>query len=393
VDGRFSYPSSPEYMARHVSEFLATGVKLVGGCCGTTPAHTWAMRGAVDAFLAEQGGDTAVDSTRRNRSKGELPDLQVGMTNDFAAEEEDAPTSFLQKLRAGKFMISVEVDPPRGFNPQKQIDGARHAKAMGADAINVADSPMARVRMGAMSLCTMIQQQVDIETILHFTTRDRSLMALQSDLIGGRALGIRNILALTGDPPSLGDNQESTPVYDVDSIGFVRIINTFNQGQDLTGRDMGQKGGFTIAVACDPTRPNLEEEVDRFHQKVSGGAHFTMSQPIYDPQLWLDFLKTYEERHGQFPVPVMIGVLPVQSHKHASFLHNEVPGITMSEGALERMRIAGSNGRAEGVKMAQELLLELKDLPYVQGVYLMPSFGRYELACQVLEVLNEKERA
>lgn len=393
VDGRFSYPSSPEYMARHVSEFLATGVKLVGGCCGTTPAHTWAMRGAVDAFLAEQGGDTAVDSTRRNRSKGELPDLQVGMTNDFAAEEEDAPTSFLQKLRAGKFMISVEVDPPRGFNPQKQIDGARHAKAMGADAINVADSPMARVRMGAMSLCTMIQQQVDIETILHFTTRDRSLMALQSDLIGGRALGIRNILALTGDPPSLGDNQESTPVYDVDSIGFVRIINTFNQGQDLTGRDMGQKGGFTIAVACDPTRPNLEEEVDRFHQKVSGGAHFTMSQPIYDPQLWLDFLKTYEERHGQFPVPVLIGVLPVQSHKHASFLHNEVPGITMSEGALERMRIAGSNGRAEGVKMAQELLLELKDLPYVQGVYLMPSFGRYELACQVLEVLNEKERA
>lgn len=393
VDGRFSYPSSPEYMARHVSDFLAGGVKLVGGCCGTTPAHTWAMRGAVDAFLAEQNGDVLSDTSNHARINAELPDLQVGLMSEQAAAQDDGPTEFLQKLRAGKFMISVEVDPPRGFNPQKQIDGARHAKAMGADAINVADSPMARVRMGAMSLCTMIQQQVEIETILHFTTRDRSLMALQSDLIGGRALGIRNILALTGDPPSLGDNQESTPVYDVDSIGFVRIIDKFNQGQDLTGRDMGQKGGFTIAVACDPTRPNLTEEVDRFHQKVSGGAHFTMSQPIYDPQLWLDFLKLYEERHGQFPVPVMIGVLPVQSHKHASFLHNEVPGITLSEAALERMRIAGSNGRAEGVKMAQELLLELKDLPYVQGVYLMPSFGRYELACQVLEVLGEAEPA
>jgi homocysteine S-methyltransferase len=246
--------------------------------------------------------------------------------------------------------------------------------------------------MGALALCTQIQQRVDIETIIHFTTRDRSLMALQADLIGAHALGVRNILALTGDPPSMGDNTESTAVYDVDSIGLVKIIETFNRGLDISGREMGQKAAFTIAVACDPTRPDLSQEVDRFHQKVSGGAHFTMTQPIFDPQLWVNFLRLYEDRYGDFPVPVLIGVLPLQSHRHASFLHNEVPGITLSEGALERMRLAGAHGRQEGVKMAQELLLELKALDHVQGVYLMPSFGRYELACQVLEVLTPAER-
>ena len=251
---------------------------------------------------------------------------------------------------------------------------------------------MARVRMGALSLCVQIQQQVGIETIVHFTTRDRSLMGLQADLIGARALGVRNILALTGDPPSLGDNKQSTPVYDVDSIGLVRIIDRFNQGLDLAGQELGQKGGFTIAVACDPTRADLAQEADRFHHKVSGGAHFTMTQPIFDPQLWANFVRIYEERHGRFPVPVLIGVLPLQGHKHASFLHNEVPGITLSEAALERMRLAGANGRQEGVKMAQELLLELQELPYVQGVYLMPSFGRYELACEVLDVLQLEDR-
>ena len=392
VNGRFSYPAGPEYFARHVVPFLERGARLLGGCCGTTPTHIWAMRGALDAFLAEQAGGEDVNQESTFAELRDPADLQIELTSDHGSNSDMEPTSLLQKIRAGDFVISVEVDPPRGFNPHKQIEGAKHAKAMGADAVNVADSPMARVRMGALALCSLIQQQAEIETILHFTTRDRSLMGLQSDLIGGRALGVRNILALTGDPPSLGDNQESTPVYDLDSIGLVRAIERFNQGLDLSGRKMGQKGGFTIAVACDPTRPDLIEEVDRFHRKVSGGAHFTMTQPIYDPQLWRDFLTLYEERHGAFPVPVMIGVLPLQSHKHANFLHNEVPGITLSQGALERMRLAGSEGRQEGVKMAQELLLELKDLPHVQGVYLMPSFGRYELACQVLEVLPAEAR-
>ncbi|MEZ4736618.1 MAG: bifunctional homocysteine S-methyltransferase/methylenetetrahydrofolate reductase [Caldilineaceae bacterium] len=387
VEGRFYYPSSPEYFARHVPLFLAQNARLIGGCCGTTPVHIRAMREALNNHLTQQNGNRPLQAELAT-VKEESADLAL----QYELEEEAPPTTLLQKLRDGKFVISVEVDPPRAFVAQKQIEGALHAKAMGADAVNVADSPMARVRMGALSLCIQIQQQAEIETILHFTTRDRSLMGLQADLIGAHALGVRNILALTGDPPSLGDNRQSTPVYDVDSIGLVRIINRFNDGYDANEREMGQRGSFTIAVACDPTRPNLSEEVDRFYQKVSGGAHFTMTQPIYDPQLWRNFLAIYEERYGDFPVPVLIGVLPLQSHRHASFLHNEVPGITLSEEALERMRKAGANGRQEGVKMAQELLLELKELPHVQGVYLMPSFGRYELACQVLEVLTPQER-
>lgn len=387
VEGRFYYPSSPEYFARYVPLFLAQNARLIGGCCGTTPMHIRAMREALNTHLTQQNNGR-VQPLEPLIIKEEASER----TRDYAIEEEAAPTPLLQKLRAGKFVISVEVDPPRGFVAQKQIEGARHAKLIGADAVNVADSPTARVSMSALSLCIQIQQQVNIETVLHFTTRDRSLMGLQADLIGAHALGVRNILALTGDPPSLGDNRQSTPVYDVDSIGLVRIISKFNEGYDANEREMGQRGSFTIAVACDPTRPNLSEEVDRFYQKVSGGAHFTMTQPIYDPRLWANFLTIYEERYGDFPVPVLIGILPLQSHRHASFLHNEVPGITLSEEALERMRKAGANGRQEGVKMAQELLLELKELPHVQGTYLMPSFGRYELACQVLEVLTLQER-
>jgi homocysteine S-methyltransferase len=387
VEGRLYYPSSPEYFADRVPHFLRQGARLVGGCCGTTPMHIRAMRLALDAHLTAQPARSFATV-----KIDELPMIRTGDASEYEHGEGVAPTGILRKLRTGKFVVSVEVDPPRAFTAEKQIEGAAYAKSVGADAINVADSPMARVRMGALALCTQIQQQVDIETIIHFTTRDRSLMALQADLIGAHALGVRNILALTGDPPSLGDNTESSAVYDVDSIGLVRIIETFNRGLDVAGREMGQKAGFTIAVACDPTRAELSQEVDRFHQKVSGGAHFTMTQPIYDPQLWVNFLRLYEERYGDFPVPVLIGVLPLQSHRHASFLHNEVPGITLSEEALERMRLAGANGRQEGVKMAQELLLQLKELEHVQGVYLMPSFGRYELACQVLEVLTPEER-
>ena len=393
VEGRFYYPSSPEYFARYTPLFLEQGARLVGGCCGTTPMHVRAMRIALDAYLAPaEGANPSVAVSPAEAIA--MPRTEPGSgpsAADYAADEEP-PTGLLRKLRAGHFVISVEVDPPRAFTAEKQIEGALYARSVGADAVNVADSPMARVRMGALSLCVQIQQRANIETIVHFTTRDRSLMGLQADLIGAHALGVRNILALTGDPPSLGDTQQSSAVYDVDSIGLTRIISRFNEGFDLAGRDMGRRGAFTIAVACDPTRPNLSEEVDRFQRKVTGGAHFTMTQPIFNAQLWRDFLALYEDRYGDFPVPVLIGVLPLQGHKHATFLHNEVPGITLTEATLERMRKAGPNGRQEGVAMAQELLLELKELRHVQGVYLMPSFGRYELACQVLEVLTPAER-
>lgn len=393
---RMVYPSAPYYFAERVPQLVAAGAALVGGCCGTTPAHIQAMRAALDRVVetrlqtARLGDPGAVASAPRTPDDVPMVRVTAPGLPEVGEDEAPEPTGLLQKLRAGKFVISVEVDPPRGFSATKMLEGARIAKERGADAVNVADSPMARVRMGALALCVLIQQQVGIESILHFTTRDRSLMALQSDLIGAHALGVRNIIALTGDPPSLGDQRDSTAVYDVDSIGLVRVIDAFNRGLDRVGKPFGTRSAFTIAVASDPTRPDLAQEVDRFHKKVSGGAHLTMTQPIFDPALWKRFYDLYEERYGPFPVPVLIGILPLQSHRHASFLHNEVPGITLSEAALARMERAGADGRKEGVKMAQELLLELMALPKVQGVYLMPSFGRYEVACEVLDVVKRE---
>ncbi len=393
---RMAYPTAPPYFAERVPQFLAAGATLLGGCCGTTPAHIAAMRGALER-VADSGLQPADQCAVAELSP--LPMVRVQQVESAAllalgTEDADAGppvTGMLRKLREGKFVVSVEVDPPRGFSAAKMLEGASVALQYGADAVNVADSPMARVRMGALALCVLIQQQVGIETILHFTTRDRSLTGLQADLIGAHALGIRNIIALTGDPPSLGDQPDSTPVYDVDSVGLVRIIDGFNRGLDRAGKPFGSRSAFTIAVACDPTKPDLAQEVDRFHKKVSAGAHLTMTQPIFDPVVWQRFYDLYEQRHGPFPVPVLIGILPLQSHRHATFLHNEVPGITLSEDALARMERAGAEGRREGVKMAQELLLELMARPKVQGVYLMPSFGRYEVACEVLQVVQRIE--
>ena len=314
------YPSAPHYFAQHVPAFLSAGGVLLGGCCGTTPAHIEAMRAALDAIrrrmpaagapaiagTASAGAGTAPTGTRdgvasTGPAREPVPMVRASppLQADVMAAPE--PSGLLQKLRAGKFVVSVEVDPPRGFSADKMLEGARIAQARGADAVNVADSPMARVRMGALALCVLIQQQVGIETVLHYTTRDRSLMALQADLIGAHALGVRNIIALSGDPPSLGDQPDSTAVYDVDSIGLVRIISQFNEGKDRAGKPFGSRAAFTIAVACDPTRPDLVHEVDRFQRKVSGGAHLAMTQPIYDPELWRRFYELYEERHGRFP--------------------------------------------------------------------------------------------
>lgn len=376
IGSRLIYRSSPEYFATFAANAIAHGARIVGGCCGTTDNHIAAMRAALDTpahpASDEDDHNSPVLSIRQVTSRQPL---------DHAPEE---PTR-IKQLLGKKFLRCVEIDPPKGFNPQKALDGARLLKDVGVDAINVADSPMARVRMSAMTLCYLIQHEVDVETIIHFTTRDRSLMGLQSELLGAHAADIRNILALTGDPPNLGDYPESSAVYDVDSIGLIRIITRLNQGEDSFGASIGRGASFTIACAIDPTRQDLEEEARRLHAKIESGADFVMTQPIFDVAVWTNFLKIYGE--ARLPVPVMIGVLPLQSSRHAEFLHNEVPGITLTEKARDRMRRAGSGGREEGVRMAQELLRDL--VPFADGTYLMPSFGRYEVAAEVIGVLDE----
>ncbi|MCD6030173.1 MAG: 5-methyltetrahydrofolate S-homocysteine methyltransferase [Thermomicrobiales bacterium] len=383
VAGRVIYPSSPEYFAGFAQRAAEAGVRIIGGCCGTTPLHTAAMREALDAWAAERPGvttqpATAAAATRRRTRILTAPEL------DLVPAE--GPTRFREKIDRGEFVVSVEIDPPKGLNPTKAIEGACLLQEAGVDFINVADSPMARVRMSALTLCYLIQHRTGVEAILHLTTRDRSLMGLQSELLGAHAVGVRNIIALTGDPPSLGDYPDSSAVYDVDSIGLIRILDRLNTGTDSAGASIGRKAAFTIACAVDPTREDLAHEAGRLRAKLEAGAHVVMTQPIYDPISWTRFLEAYGVE--RLPVPVLAGILPLQSSKHAEFLHNEVPGITLSDEARERMRRAGPDGRREGVKMAQELLDALR--PHVQGVYLMPSFGRYEVAAEVLEILERE---
>lgn len=370
--GRLVYSSSPEYFADFARKAVDAGARLVGGCCGTTPAHIAAMRAAIDE----------INGTASTKDPAIIT-FPVRQIDTSTVMDLDDTTELAVKLGSNTFLKCVEIDPPKGLNPRKAIEGARLLKAAGVDAINVADSPMARVRMSAMTLCYLIQHEVGVETIIHFTTRDRSLMGLQSELLGAHAAGVRNVLALTGDPPSLGHYANSSAVFDVDSIGLVRIIDRMNSGEDIAGESIGRPARFTIACAVDPTKPDLEDEARRLHAKLEAGAHFVMTQPIFDVDVWTKFLKVFGE--SSLPVPVMVGILPLQSSRHAEFLHNEVPGITLTDRARERMRLAGAQGRAEGVKMAQELLEDL--VPLSQGVYLMPSFGRYEVAAEVLDIL------
>jgi homocysteine S-methyltransferase len=279
-------------------------------------------------------------------------------------------------------VVSVEIDPPRGLNPAKCIAGAQLIKEAGADAINIGDSPMARVRMSALSLAVMVQAQVGIDTLIHFTSRDKNLMALQAELIGAHALGIRNIIALTGDPPRIGDYPSATGVWDVDSIGLIKVLERLNQGYDWLGTSIGKPAAFTIACAVNPTAEDLDQEISRFKQKIEAGAHVAMSQPLYERQT----LERFFEKTGPIPIPFLLGVLPLQSSRHAEFMHNEVPGIVVPEQLRERMRRAGENGIAEGLQQSRDLLQEVRHL--VQGVYLMPSFGRYEVVAELVRWLR-----
>jgi len=292
-----------------------------------------------------------------------------------------------RKLASREFVVSVEVDPPRGARPKKMIEGAQFLKASGVDTINVADSPMARVRMSSLALASMITQQVGVETILHFTCRDRNLMGIQSDLMGAHALGIRNILALTGDPPRAGDYPNATAVFDVDSVGLIRVLKQLNAGTDLAGNSIGEPTRFMIGCASNPASEDIATEIDRFRQKVEAGAEFTMTQPLYEIESLIRFLDAVKKHR----IPVLLGLLPLQSHRHCEFLHNEVPGINIPDPAREAMKQAGEKGIEVGIEMCRELLLQAKDL--VEGAYLMPSFGRYEVVARVAEVVRTPKRA
>jgi homocysteine S-methyltransferase len=381
LNGRIVYASSPSYLAAHARQAAEAGVRILGGCCGTEPAHTAAMREALDALIA-------LDPEIAQHPSGTTVTMLPAAEPDTEPEKPERGSEFGRKLARGQFVVTVEVAPPRGLNPAKVLAGAQLLRDAGVDAVDVTDSARARLSMSPIATCALIQERVGIEAIIHLTTRDRSLMGLQADLLGAHALGLRNVLALTGDPPSLGNYPNSSAVYDVDSIGLVGILRKMNEGVDIGGNPIGTPAGFTIACGTDPTRDNLHDEAERLRRKIDAGVDFIMVQPIFEMATWHRFLDIF----GPVPVPVLLGVLPLQNARHAEFLHNEVPGIVLSDTIRRRMAEAGAtDGRQVGIALAQELILEAKDM--VQGIYMMPSFGRYEQAAQVLRVIRDSDSA
>jgi homocysteine S-methyltransferase len=388
IEGQFIYAAGPRYFGEVTSTFVAAGARIVGGCCGTTPDHIRAMRAALDARVDPERGRSATAATVTPAATTGAPLRRTLSPAVQAATEAPAPTRLAQRLAAGDFVISVEIDPPRSIRIDRTIDAARLLQAAGVDLVNVSDSAMARVRMGAMAVAFGVQHDLDLECLVHFTARDRNLMAIESELLGAHALGVRNILALTGDPPRVGDYPTGTGVWDVDSIGLVEILARLNRGEDQAGSPIGQPAGFTIACALDPTAADQATEWERLERKLAGGAHLIMTQPLYDLAQVDAMDRESRSRFGSagFPVPVLLGVLPLQSSRHAEFLHNEVPGITIPDAARAAMAAAGERAADVGLEMSLELLRQVGDL--VAGTYVMPSFGRYEQAAELTRRLR-----
>ncbi len=388
--GQPLYPSSPDYFANFALRAKDLSAAVIGGCCGSTPAHIRAMREALDGAGAGNGADGASEgaatSLAVSDTRGGVRDATLPLTDEPAEAadgERDGETPRLRdKLAAGSYVVSVEIDPPRGINPHKAVEGARLLREAGADAINIGDSPMARVRMSALALAVAVQREAGIETIIHQTTRDRNLMALQADLLGAHALGVRNVIALTGDPPP--EASQSSAVWDVDAIGFIRILKRLNEGVDVAGNSLGRPTDFFVACAANPTAGDVPIELSRVRAKLDAGADLLMTQPVYD----LATIEEFFERLGTIEVPVLLGILPLMSSRHAEFIHNELEGVVVPDAIRERMRAAGEAGADAGLAIAAEQIEEARGLPWVSGVYVMPSFGRYEVAAALVRQIR-----
>jgi len=373
VGGRIMYPANAEYFGNYAISFCQAGASIVGGCCGTTPLHTAAMRAALDQY--PQGcGDSTFDFT-------------VPSDPDESEATIDQPSKLSQKLAGNQFVIAIEMDPPRGLSTHKLIAGASLLADAGADVINVADSPMARMRMSAWAVCDVIQRQVGVETTLHFPTRGRNLLRVQGDLLAAHALGIRNVFVVMGDPTSIGDYPEAMDNYDLVPSGLIKLIkHGFNTGLDHSGTSIGQPTNFFVGAALNLSAPEMEREFKNLRRKLKNGADFFLTQPIYQIGPARDFLRQYQEKHGPLDKPILVGILPLVSTRHARFLHHEVPGIHIPDDTLARMEAAGENGTREGVKITTELIEEVKD--WGAGVYIMPQFHRYDMVAEIIEAIR-----
>ncbi len=371
VGGRIMYAAPPEYFGDYALALVEAGARLVGGCCGTTPEHITHMRAVLD------------DPTRRAPSLARLPGDEI---SGAAGADALQPTRLARRLAAGEFVISVEMSPPKGFSAERVLAGAATLQAAGAAAINVADSPRARMRMSPWAVCHLIQTQLKLETVLHFPTRGRNLLRVQGDLLAAHALDVRNIFVVMGDPTNIGEYPEALDSYDLVPTGLIKLLKQgFNQGLDYGGEPLLQPTHFLVGCALDLTPADPEREIKLLRRKMENGADFALTQPVFDVEAARRFLTRYEAEYGPLNLPLLAGVLPLFNARHAEFLHNEVPGITIPEEVRQRMRFAGEKGAPEGVALAGELIHQLR--PLVQGVYLMPPFERYDLAAEVIEAV------
>ena len=372
VDGRSLYLCSPEYMADYGGRFIASGARLVGGCCGTTPEHIKAIKSAVRSH-----------SPRSARMTVEVASRKVAAVEPVPLEKR---SELAGKLARGEFPVLVEIVPPKGCDPAREIEGAEYLLGERMDAVSVSEGSGATARMSAQTLAAILQQRAGIEVLLQYSCRNRNVLGIQSDLLGAYALGIRNILAVTGDTAALAAYPAATAVLDVDAIGLVNVLSNLNRGLDVGGNPMGVQTGFLIGVEAHPGAPDPEKEFRRFRYKLEAGADLAVTDPVFDIQQ----LKRFVERvhhAGLDHVPILAGIWPLTSFRNAEFLNNEVPGMAVPRATLKRMRQAdtGDKARAEGVKIAQETLLELQD--FVQGVLIATPFGRYAIAVEVARVV------
>jgi homocysteine S-methyltransferase len=371
IDGRNIYLSSPEYMASYARRFIAHGVRLVGGCCGTTPEHIRHIKAAIRG-LTPPAASTAVARGGRRPAEPVEP---------VARAEKSRMANALARHA---FMVSVELVPPRGYQSESLVEQARQLRIHGVDLVSIPDGPRASARMSALAAALLVQQQAGVETILHYACRDRNLLGMQSDLLGAHSMGVRNVLLITGDPPAVGDYPDATAVFDVDSIGLTNVVASLNRGLDIGQQPIGPPTSFHIGVAANPGALNLDEEVRRFQYKVEAGAEFAVTQPVFDIEELLRFL----QRIDRFRIPVIAGVMALESVRHAEYMANEVPGVRVPESIVDRVRRAESSGRAaaEGLAIASEIAAAVR--PHVQGIQISASTGAIETALSVVEALS-----
>ncbi len=382
LNGRSIYHTTPEYLAQYARELLQAGVTIIGACCGSTPAHIRAMKRVLEEMKTRGPEIKTKETAAPKKTKSQ---------KDTAGEPKlalDTPSKFARNI-GKKFLTTVELDIPRGLDISSILEGARYLQQYGIDAINITDGARARLRMSSIAISYQIQNHVGMEAMTHMATRDRNMIGVQAELLGAHALGLRNILCITGDPTNIGDYPQATSVFDIDSPGLIRAVKSMNEGKDLMGNTIEQRASFLIACAVNAMAENMDAEMEKLEKKIDAGVDILFTQPIYD-------MKTLEQlvkQTGRWKIPIMLGLLPLRGYKHAEFLHNEIPGMTIPELIRKKMHSAGDKGADVGIDIAVSFLNEAKS--HVAGAYLLPAFKKYDIVPKILEgigMLEEEKR-